>query len=100
MKQLSGEIALRAVEGLCLFRGYDPVTGAGKRHASVGFYMLRGYKCAEFCIGKGQSCVADYLGMDALVVALTETRAELWFGHGCSGERVLLEHERKLWLGH
>ena len=22
------------------------------------------------------------------------TRTELWFGHGCSGQRMLLEHER------
>ena len=28
------------------------------------------------------------LGMDALVIALTGTRTELWFGHGCSGELV------------
>ena len=27
------------------------------------------------------------------------TRAELWFGHGCSGERMLLEHERNFGLG-
>ena len=27
------------------------------------------------------------LGMDALVSALIKTRTELWFGHGCSGER-------------
>ena len=28
------------------------------------------------------------------------TRTEFWFGHGCSGHRVLLEHERKFWFGH
>ena len=27
------------------------------------------------------------------------TRTELWFGHGCSGHRMLLEHERKYCLG-
>ena len=27
------------------------------------------------------------------------TRRELWFGHGCSGERMLLEHERDYDLG-
>ena len=64
IKQLSWALTLRAVEGLCIFRGCDPVTGAGKRHALVGFYMLRWYKYAEFCILKGQNCVA-------------------WFGHGC-----------------
>ena len=37
--------------------------------------------------------------MDALVVALTGTGTELWFGHGSSGERMLLEHERKYGLG-
>ena len=37
--------------------------------------------------------------MDALVIALTGTRTELWFGHGCSGERMLLEHERNYGLG-
>ena len=26
-------------------------------------------------------------------------RTELWFGHGCSGRRMLLEHERKYGLG-
>ena len=28
-----------------------------------------------------------------------ETRTELWFGHGCSGRRMLLEHERNYGLG-
>ena len=28
------------------------------------------------------------------------TRAELWFGRGCCGERMLLEHERNYGLGH
>ena len=27
------------------------------------------------------------------------TRRELWFGHGCSGQRMLLEHERNYGLG-
>ena len=27
------------------------------------------------------------------------TRTELWFGHGCSGQRMLLEHERNYGLG-
>ena len=27
------------------------------------------------------------------------TRTELWFGHGCSGQRMLLEHERNYALG-
>ena len=27
------------------------------------------------------------------------TRTELWFGHGCSGQRVLLDHERNFVLG-
>ena len=79
------------------------MTGADKGHASVGFFMLRWYKCAEFCILKGQNCVAWFghrcsgnhernygLGMDALVIALTGTRTELWFGHGCSGEPMLV----------
>ena len=26
-------------------------------------------------------------------------RTELWFGHGCSGQRMLLEHERNYGLG-
>ena len=30
------------------------------------------------------------LGMDALVIALTKTRTELWLGHGCSGETMLV----------
>ena len=41
--------------------------------------MLRSYECG---------CSGD-LG----------TRTELWFGHGCSGDRMLLEHERNYCLG-
>ena len=59
------------------------------------------------------------LGMDALVTVCSwntngimvwawmlwtadalGTRTELWFGHGCSGQRMLSEHERGLWFGH
>ena len=58
------------------------------------------------------------LGMDALVTVCSwntigfmvcawmlwspcalGTRTELWFGHGCSGQRMLLEHERSYGLG-
>ena len=39
------------------------------------------------------------LGLDALVIALTGTRTELWFGHGRSSERMLLERERNYGLG-
>ena len=58
------------------------------------------------------------LGMDALVIGCSRitnvivvwawmlwspyalgTRTELWFGHGCSGEWMLLEHERNYGLG-
>ena len=40
------------------------------------------------------------LGMDALVsVCSWNTKGIMWFGHGCSGQRVLLEHERKYGLG-
>ena len=58
------------------------------------------------------------LGMDALVTVCSwntngimvwawllwspyalGTQAELWFGHGCSGHRMLLEHERNYGLG-
>ena len=58
------------------------------------------------------------LGMDALVIVCSwnangfmvwawmlwspyalGTRTELWFGHGCSGHRMLLEHERNYGLG-
>ena len=36
----------------------------------------------------------DYdLGMDALVSALIETRTEIWFGHGCSGQRMRFEQK-------
>ena len=61
----------------------------------------------------------DYgLGMDALVIVCSGntngimvwawmlwsadalgTRTEFWFGHGCSGHRMLLEHERDCGLG-
>ena len=60
--------------------------------------MLRWYKCAEFCILKGQNCVA-WFGHGCSGIALTGTRTELWFGHGCSGELMLLEHERNYGLG-
>ena len=59
------------------------------------------------------------LGMDALVTVCSwnrnrimvsawmlwrpyalGTRTELWFVHGCSGDRMLLEHEPELWFGH
>ena len=39
------------------------------------------------------------LGMDALVSALIKTRTELWFGHGCSGQRMLLKHDGNYGLG-
>ena len=58
------------------------------------------------------------LGMDALVMVCSwnrngimvwawmlwssyalGTRAELWFGHGCSGHHMLLEHKRNCGLG-
>ena len=55
----------------------------------------------------------EVLGMDALVTVCSwntngntlwalralGTRTELWFGHGCSVHRVLLEHEQKYALG-
>ena len=84
--------------------------------------MLRCYQRAEFRILKGQSCVADLedhsLGKDALVTVCfwntdgimvcaqmlcqlqaLGTRTEIWFGNECSGDRMLLEHERKYGLG-
>ena len=30
------------------------------------------------------------LGTDALVIALAGTRTEVWFGHGCHGEPMLV----------
>ena len=38
-------------------------------------------------------------GMDSLVVARIKRRTEFGFGHGCSGNRMLLEHERNYGLG-
>ena len=35
------------------------------------------------------------LGTDVLSAYALGTRALLWFGHACCGERMLLEHERK-----
>ena len=69
--------------------------------------------------GLGMEHERDYgLGMDALVIACSwntneimvwawmlwsayalGTRTRLWFGHGCSGQRMLLEHERDYGLG-
>ena len=37
--------------------------------------------------------------MDALVIALIKRWTELWLGHGCSGDRSLLENERFCGLG-
>ena len=41
----------------------------------------------------------ELLGMDALLIAVTSTRTELWFGHGCTGYRMLLEHKGDYGLG-
>ena len=47
----------------------------------------------------GYRMLLEQLGMDALLIALTCTRTELWFGHGCKGNRMLLEHELDYGLG-
>ena len=39
------------------------------------------------------------LGMDALIIECTRIGRLLWFGHGCSSDRMLLEHERSYGLG-
>ena len=44
---------------------------------------------------EGFSC----LGMDSLVITLIRTRTELRFGHGCSRDCMLLEHEGYYSLG-
>ena len=41
----------------------------------------------------------ELLGMDALLIAVTSTRTKLWFGHGCNGYRMLLEHAGDYGLG-
>ena len=41
----------------------------------------------------------DGFGMDALVIVCSCNRNELWFGHGCFGLCMLLEHERTYGLG-
>ena len=75
-------------------------------HICSGYRMLLEH---ERCYG---------LGMDALVIVCSwntnvimvwawmlglsyalGTRTLLWFGHGCSGYRMLLEHERYYGLG-
>ena len=80
--------------------------------------MLRGYECG--C--SGDRMLLDHernygLDMDDLVIACSwntngsmalacmlwlphalATRTELWFGHRCSGDRMLLEHERNYGL--
>ena len=33
------------------------------------------------------------------IACALETQAELWFGHGCSDDRMFLEHERNYSLG-
>ena len=82
----------------------------------------------NYGLGFGHGCASDRmfldyernygLGMDALVIECSwntngimvwawmlwsshalGTRTELWFGHGCSGDRMLLEHERNYGLG-
>ena len=37
----------------------------------------------------------DGSGMDALIIECTRTRTLIWFGHGCSGNRMLLETKRE-----
>ena len=39
------------------------------------------------------------LGMDALDSVCSWNTSDLWFGHGCSDDRMLLEHERNYGLG-
>ena len=39
------------------------------------------------------------LGMDAIVMYALGTRTLFWFGHGCSGHRMLLDHRRYYGLG-
>ena len=40
------------------------------------------------------------LGMDAMVtIYALGTRTQLWFEHGCKGNRMLLEHEGDYGLG-
>ena len=34
------------------------------------------------------------LGMDALVTTCSWNKTQMWFGHGCSSDRMLLKHER------
>ena len=83
-----------------------------------------GHGCSGHCMLLEHE--RDYgLGMDALVIVCSGntneimvwawmlwssyalgTRTRLWFGHGCSGQRMLLEQERdyglgmRLWFGH
>ena len=41
----------------------------------------------------GHGCSGErMLGMDALVTAVTATRTQLWFAHGCSGEPMLVTY--------
>ena len=76
-----------------------------------------GHECSGHCMLLEHE--RNYgLGMDALVTVCSRntngimiwawklwspyalgTRAEIWFGHGCSGHRMLLERERKYCLG-
>ena len=45
----------------------------------------------EFWFGHG--CSGDRMLLEF------GTRTELWFGHGCSDDRMRLEHERSFGLG-
>ena len=85
-----------------------------ERNHGLGMDAARNYGLGFGCSGNG----IIVWGLDALVAVCSwntngimvwawmlwsstalETRTELWFGHGCSGGRMLLEHERNYGLG-
>ena len=47
--------------------------------------------------GLSQTIFVPYYGIVGVQRALART--ELWFGHGCSAQRMLLEHEQNYGLG-
>ena len=98
---------------------------AGSRAAPCGYKARRRVLCLQgmksFFLRSGQHMLFQHnygLGMDALLTVCSRntngsmvwawmlwspyalpTRTEVWFGHGCSGQRMLFQHERNYGLG-
>ena len=113
------------VRGLAGSRVRGFAAFAGLRAAPCGYKARRRVLCLQgmktFFLRSGQHMLFQHnygLGMDALLTVCSRntngsmvwawmlwspyalpTRTEVWFGHGCSCQRMLFQHERKYGLG-